>query len=254
VNPTPIKPYSILVVEDEADVRDLIVLSLKREGYQVTAFENAEDAQAALLQKQSIAGTAVQAPFDVAVLDWMLPQMSGLELCQIIRKNFGLQMAVLILTARADTSDKVLGLDSGADDYLSKPFEMREFVARVRALLRRSEVSPKESSGVRTDSEIQKTKPNLIELHGITIDVNRKSVFRGKDEILLTPNEFKLLHEFFKKPGFTYDRETLIRLIQGAQVSVVDRTIDTSILGLRKKLGDLADIIETVRGFGYRLK
>ena len=218
----------VLVLEDEADVRELLVLHLKREGYQVHAFE---DAEAALLVFQ-------KTKFDLLILDWMLPKMSGLDFCKKVRTEFKTTVPILILTARADTMDKVLGLEIGADDYLTKPFEVREFVARVRALLRRA--TPQ------TKSEIESGPFKLNDAS--------KQIYLHQQELQLTPNEFKLLSTLMQKPGTTYERGDLIKLIQGPGVAVVDRTIDTTVLGLRKKLGDAADYVETVRGFGYRFK
>lgn len=219
---------NVLVVEDESDVRDLLVLHLKREGYTVNAFEDSEKALESLSSIK----------FDLAILDWMLPSMSGLDLCKLIRTKFGQKIPILMLTARADTMDKVVGLEVGADDYLTKPFEIREFVARVRALLRRS----------------QGQEQSIFQTGSMKIDFTAKKLFISDQEISLTPNEFKLLAILSQKNGATLERGELIKLIQGPGVAVVDRTIDTTVLGLRKKLGDCADLVETVRGFGYRLK
>jgi DNA-binding response OmpR family regulator len=222
----------VLVVEDEADVRELLTLHLKREGYSVSAFEDAEEA----LEEFS------KTKFDLIVLDWMLPKMSGLDFCKKIRTQFHSHLPIMLLTARADTMDKVLGLEIGADDYLTKPFEVREFVARVRAMLRRAGPG--------------KTATPSDELVGGPFRVNlaAKQVFLDKNEINLTPNEYKLFATLMQKPGTTFERGDLIKLIQGPGVAVVDRTIDTTVLGLRKKLGEHADWVETVRGFGYRFK
>lgn len=219
---------NVLVVEDEGDVRDLLALHLKREGFTVFAFEDSEKAIESFSTLK----------FDLAILDWMLPSMSGLDLCKHIRSKFGQKIPILMLTARADTMDKVIGLEVGADDYLTKPFEIREFVARVRALLRRS----------------QGTEQNQFSFGELKIDIASKKVFDGKNEVALTPNEFKLLAVLAQKNGATLERGELIQLIQGPGVAVVDRTIDTTVLGLRKKLGIHADLVETIRGFGYRLK
>ena len=218
----------VLVVEDEIDVRELLVLHLKREGYTVSAFEDAESAIVALKQEN----------FDLAILDWMLPKMSGLDLCKHIRSQATTNIPILLLTARADTMDKVLGLEIGADDYLTKPFEIREFVARVRALFRRA-----------SQNVVQEQNIGPLKLNNAS-----KKIFDGDQELSLTPNEFKLLATLMQKPGVTFERTELIKLIQGPGVAVVDRTIDTTVLGLRKKLGDKADWVETVRGFGYRYK
>ncbi len=217
------------MLEDESDVRDLLVLHLKREGYQTEAFEQAEDAWVSL-QKNT---------YDLLILDWMLPRMSGLDLCKKIRSELKSNTPVLILTARADTLDKVLGLEIGADDYLTKPFEIREFIARVRALLRRSS-----TSGTQPDS----SRSPLV------LDEKGTRIFLRNEELALTPHEYKLLAALIKNPGTTLERSTLVALIQGPGVAVVDRTIDTTLLGIRKKLGADSDLIETVRGFGYRLR
>jgi DNA-binding response OmpR family regulator len=219
----------VLVLEDEADVRELLVLHLKREGYQVHAFEDAEEALAAIQKTK----------FDLLILDWMLPKMSGLDVCKKVRTEYKITVPILILTARADTMDKVLGLEIGADDYLTKPFEIREFVARVRALLRRA------APAARSDE---------YEAGPFRLNDASKQIYLNKAELQLTPNEFKLLSTLIQKPGTTFERGDLIKLIQGPGVAVVDRTIDTTVLGLRKKLGEQADYVETVRGFGYRLR
>ena len=218
----------VLVLEDEVDVRELLVLHLKREGFEVAAFEDAEEALDAFKKKK----------FDLLILDWMLPKMSGLDFCKKVRTELNATLPILLLTARADTMDKVLGLEIGADDYLTKPFEVREFVARVRALMRRA--TPK--------------KADEFEAGPFKLNDASKQIFLNGKELSLTPNEFKLLATLLQKPGTTFERGDLITLIQGPGVAVVDRTIDTTVLGLRKKLGEFADWVETVRGFGYRFK
>jgi len=231
--------HHVLVVEDETDVRELLTLHLKREGYQVSGFENAEEALISFSK----------ASFDLIILDWMLPKMSGLDFCKQIRTQYHSSIPIMLLTARADTLDKVLGLEIGADDYLTKPFEIREFVARVRAILRRA--------ASRSQSEATATEE--VRRGPFRVDLAAKQVFmenapNDPKPIGLTPNEFKLFSTLIQKPGTTFERGDLIKLIQGPGVAVVDRTIDTTVLGLRKKLGENADWIETVRGFGYRFK
>ncbi len=218
----------VLVVEDEVDVRELLILHLKREGYEVVA---TEDSEKALLE-------CTHQSFDLFILDWMLPGLSGLDLCKALRTKFNVKAPILMLTARADTMDKVLGLEIGADDYLTKPFEIREFVARVRALLRRNQ------------SQIQ----DEISSFGVRVNLSSKKVSVDEVEILLTPFEFKLLAALMMKAGTVMERSVLVAAIQGSDVSVVERTIDTLILGLRKKILAKADLIETVRGFGYRFR
>ena len=218
----------ILVVEDEKDVKELILLHLKREGHETDAAENGEEALK-LLQER---------PYDLVVLDWMLPGLSGLEICKKINRK----LPILMVTARADTSDIVVGLEMGADDYLTKPFEISVFLARVRALLRRASISPE------SDSQ------EKIQIGDLKIDLHAHRVNCGSEEVQLTPSEFKLLCALMKNQGRVLSRDQLIELVQGQGVAVVDRAIDTHVFGLRKKLGNYADIIETIRGVGYRVE
>lgn len=223
----------IMVVEDERDVRELIVLHLKRDGFEVSSFESAEAAAAAI--------KAGNVP-SLIVLDWMLPGQSGLDFAKLVRQDWKQKIGILLLTARADTLDKVLGLEVGADDYLTKPFEIREFQARVRALLRRLQ----DASPAAPARDVQAGE--------LRLEPGAKRIFLRGQELSLTPHEYKLLATLIENPQTTFERDKLIELIQGRDVRVVDRTIDTTVLGLRKKLGPDADLIETVRGFGYRLK
>ncbi len=222
----------ILVVEDEADVRDLIVLHLKRENFEVEFAEDGEKGMK-LLETRS---------FDLAILDWMLPGvMSGLDLTKHVHtQKKGLP--VLMVTARADSADIVRGLENGADDYISKPFEIPVFLARVRSLLRRAK-----------STETNATKKELtignLYLHTETYDVRVDS-----EKLNLTPSEFKLLKALMQNQGRVLSRDKLIELVQGEGVSVVDRAIDTHVFGLRKKMGSAADFVETIRGVGYRMR
>jgi two-component system phosphate regulon response regulator PhoB len=219
----------ILVVEDEADIRQLIQMHLSREGMSVQVAENGEIGLK-LLEESA---------FDLAVLDWMLPGLSGLDICRKIAGS----LPVLMVTARADTSDIVLGLEVGADDYITKPFEIPIFLARVRALLRRSKSL---ASG--------KLTGDWLELEGLRMNVAEHKALLNGEELKLTASEFKLLSSLLESQGKVLSRDRLIRLVQGADVNVTDRTIDTHVFGLRKKLGASADLIETIRGVGYRVK
>ncbi len=224
----------VLVVEDERDISDLMTLHLKREGHEVTAVENGEEA----LRK--IDGNG----FQLLVLDWMLPGLSGLEVCKRLRgeKREGHDdLPILMVTARAHTSDIVVGLEMGADDYLTKPFEIPIFLARVRALLRRA-------------SQPQKTSGNEMTVANVTVNLDTYKVACSDKEVNLTPSEFKLLVSLMKSQGRVLTREMLIDMVQGEGVTVVDRAVDTHIFGLRKKLGKCADLVETIRGVGYRIK
>jgi two-component system phosphate regulon response regulator PhoB len=219
--------HSILVAEDESDIRDLIVLHLSREGHRVDSSANGAEAMG-LLRKND---------YDLLVLDWMLPEKSGLEIIREIRKAKGYDsIGILMVTAKGANSDLVLGLESGADDYLVKPFELSVLTARARALLRRKE---------------KKGAP--LELGPLVIDEGAHEASLHGQAISLTPYEFKLLATLAHYKGRVLTRDRLIQEVQGSGVAVVERAIDTHVFGLRKKLGECADLIETVRGVGYRI-
>jgi two-component system, OmpR family, phosphate regulon response regulator PhoB len=233
----PSSSFRILLVEDEADIRDLISLHLGREGY---AVESAIDGEEGLRKLR-------QAPYDLLVLDWMLPGISGLELTRIFRSPASASeipasgAPILMVTARMEAADIVLGLEAGADDYVTKPFEIPVLLARVRALLRRSKQT------------VEKPGAPLV-LGDVWIDPNSYEVKCAGELLSLTPSEFKLLLALAQNRGRVLTRDRLIDCVQGAGVTVVDRAIDTHIFGLRKKLGACADVIETVRGVGYRVR
>lgn len=226
----------ILVVEDEHEIRDLIVLHLKREGLQVDAVASAEEAMDLIASNR----------YSLLALDWMLPGASGVEVTRKLRKNAdGTDVAILMVTARAEAQDIVEGLEAGADDYLSKPFEPAVLLARVRALLRRN----KRGTSVENEGGLQVVRLGALALYPETFEAKC-----GDAPIQLTPSEFKLLIALSGSRGRVLTRDSLISQVQGEGVSVVGRTVDTHVFGLRKKLGSCADIIETVRGVGYRVK
>ncbi|NDD92961.1 DNA-binding response regulator [bacterium] len=225
----------VLVIEDEKDIQDLLLLHLKREGLEVEAVS---DGQAAwdLLQKK---------PFDLALVDWMLPgEVSGLELTRLLRAQPRYRpLAVLMLTARASDSDVIAGLEMGADDYVTKPFEIPVLMARVRALLRR----------VQELASSQALSAEVFELDGLKLSTVTHEVALHGRRLELTPYEFKLLLCLIKNAGRVLTRDALIQEVQGSGVKVIDRAIDTHIFGLRKKLGKEFDHIEAIRGVGYRI-
>jgi len=231
----------ILIVEDETDIRELMVLHLAREGYQVEAVA---DGEAGMRRATQALGQPKTGALDLLILDWMLPGVSGIEIAKTIRKEHADPGApILMVTARVEPADIVLGLEAGADDYVTKPFEIPVFLARVRALLRRAAQggSARKSSGVH-------------ELAGLWLNENTYGVKVDQEPIQLTHSEFKLLLALIKNGGRVLTRSALIDMVQGSDVSVVDRTIDTHVFGLRKKLGKYGELIETVRGVGYRVK
>ncbi|MBI4405950.1 MAG: response regulator transcription factor [Deltaproteobacteria bacterium] len=223
------------MVEDEKDISELLCVHLKREGHNVVSVDNGEQAL-----KLLDGGTV----FQVLILDWMLPGLSGLDICKKLRmdRTQARQVPILMVTARTHPSDIVLGLEMGADDYLTKPFEIPIFLARVHALLRRSAMNK------------SSLKQGKVQIGELVVDDEKYLARCGQEELVLTPSEFKLLLALMKNEGRVLTREQLISLVQGEGVAVVDRSIDTHVFGLRKKLGRCAAVIETIRGVGYRVR
>lgn len=224
---------TILVVEDEQEIRELMALHLLRQGFKVTECASAEEAQKAF-QKQK---------YNLVVLDWMLPGMSGVEFLNHIKKSSS-HPGVLMVTAKTEPQDIVTGLESGADDYLTKPFDPGVFMARVRSLLRRA----------KTRESVPQEDPSRIVLNGLSVNFNTYEIKLDEEPLHLTPSEFKLLSNLIESQGRVLTRDQLIENIQGEGINVTGRTIDTHVFGLRKKLGPWSDNIETIRGVGYRVK
>ena len=220
---------SVIVVEDDEDIADSIRYNLEREGFRVRLAATGEDALNLILDH----------PPNLILLDLNLPHMNGFELCRRLRaETTTARVPILMLTARADESDKVLGLNMGADDYVTKPFSMRELVARVNAALRRSE-----------GSEVERP---VFDDGSLRIDPASFSVqFQGRD-IRMTRKEFALLSELARNQGRVLTREALLDRVWGVTYYGDSRTLDVHIRRLRQKLGD-ASVIETVTGIGYRL-
>jgi two-component system phosphate regulon response regulator PhoB len=230
--------HRILVVEDEDVIRDMIVLALEEEGYEVIA---ASDGRSALNLMQNSTATGSEESFDLVVLDLMLPQVHGLDICRLLRYQ-GNIVPILMLSAKASETDRVLGLEVGADDYLTKPFSMRELVARCRALLRRQSFGSLSQASVRKFKEISLYTQEC------------RVVVRG-EEINLSPKEFRLLELFMSYPRRVWSREQLIEQVWGPDFLGDTKTVDVHIRWLREKLEldpSQPEYLITVRGFGYR--
>lgn len=219
----------ILVVEDEAEILELISLLLLRQGHRVQQCKSAIEAVEHLKKEK----------FDLVVLDWMLPNYSGIDLLKSLGSA---KPPVLMVTAKSEPADIVTALDSGADDYITKPFEPSVFTARVKALLRRALLAGQQQS-----HEILKIGPLKMNLASYEVTENEVPLH-------LTPSEFKILATLAQNRGRVMTREHLIEIVQGEGISVTGRTIDTHVFGLRKKLSESGDWIETIRGVGYRVK
>ena len=221
----------ILIIEDERDLAELLAFNLEREGYKaVMAMDGVEGLEMA---------TRMQP--DLVLLDLMLPGMLGTEVCKAIKKSENTShIPVIILTAKGEEIDKVVGFEVGADDYVVKPFSTRELMLRVKAVLRRSESD---------------APPNpVITVGTITIDTERHMVMVGGEETTFTTTEFKLLHTLATRLGRVQSREVLLRDVWGYNFVEDTRTVDTHITRLRTKMGEAGEMIKTVRGFGYKLE
>jgi two-component system phosphate regulon response regulator PhoB len=227
-NPPSLTPY-VLVIEDEESLATLLQYNLEKEGYRVRLSADGEEALMMIEEKQP----------DIVVLDWMLPKVSGIEVCRRIRqRTVTRNLPIIMLTARVEESDRIRGLDTGADDYVVKPFSMTELCARLRAVLRR--IRP----GLAEDR---------VRAGDIVIDRVAHRVKRAGEEIHLGPTEFRLLDYFMQHPGRVFSREQLLNAVWGSDVYVETRTVDVHIGRLRRALGGDGDPIRTVRSAGYAL-
>ena len=225
------KRETIVIVEDETDILDVIEYNLVREGYRVRTFRGGED---------GFDGIRRHAP-DLVVLDLMLPGIDGLEICRRLKQDpVTAGIPIIMVTAKGEEADVVLGLGVGADDYVTKPFSPKELVARVGAVLRRGQL--REQVG----------KAERISIDGISIDVTRHEVKVDGERLTLTATEMRLLHFLASHPGRVFTRDHLLSRVIGEDAVVLDRNIDVHIGALRKKLGSQRHRIETVRGVGYR--
>ncbi|MFN2134221.1 MAG: response regulator transcription factor [Anaerolineae bacterium] len=226
---------TILLVEDEPEMARVVRRELEASGYHVV---HAADGAAALERQAHLDP-------DLVILDWMLPKLDGLEVLRRIRRRSA--VPVLMLTARGEEVDRVIGLEVGADDYLTKPFGMRELVARVHALFRRishvQEIMEQDRSETR----------ELVRYGSLQLDPEAYTAMRGDEVLPLTRTEFDLLHLMMRNPGRAFSRAYLLDTVWGQNYVSGDRAVDNAILRLRKKLGELGEAIETVWGVGYRL-
>jgi two-component system phosphate regulon response regulator PhoB len=223
-------PSKILVIEDEPDIRKTLEYNLSREGYDVAVCGTLQEANKLLEPSLSL-----------LVLDLMLPDGSGLDLCREIKKNSLLSsIPIIILTAKDDEVDRVVGFELGADDYVTKPFSVRELILRIKAVLKRGEVN----------------KPELVEVErqfgDLSIDVDSHEVHVNSELVVLTALEFKLLKQLVDRRGRVQSRDQLLSDVWGYSSEVTTRTVDTHIKRLREKLGLMGKYVQTIRGIGYK--
>ena len=225
----------IMVVDDEADIRELIKFNLEKEGFDVVPVSDGETALEEARLRQP----------DLIILDVMLPGIDGVEVCFKLKSDAAYKsIPIVMLSAKSDESDQLVGLKIGADDYLVKPFSPKVLVAKVSAILRRSDVVSSSSSD----------DVPVIRMKGLFMNPNDFSVTYKEKPLKLTAVEYKILYFLARKPGRVYTRERIIEQVRGDDVIITGRTVDVLVLSLRRKLGDAADLIETVRGIGYRVR
>jgi two-component system phosphate regulon response regulator PhoB len=223
----------ILVIEDERSLVEILSYNLTREGFEVLT---AYDGQDGLRQAQ------VKLP-DLVVLDLMLPVKGGLEVCRELRMGTRTRdIPIIMLTAKAEESDQLIGFATGADDYVTKPYSTKVLIQRIKKELRRRQGGDEASSG------------SVYTCQGVVVDRHRHRALSNNEELTLTPTEFRLLETLLRQPGRAFNRHELMDAAIGEDAVVLERTIDVHVKSLRKKLGDAADLIETVRGVGYRFR
>jgi two-component system phosphate regulon response regulator PhoB len=228
-----LKRQKIVVVEDEPDILEVIEYNLTREGFRVVPARDGADGLKKVRQELP----------DLVVLDLMLPGMDGLEVCRRLRgDDVTRALPVVMVTAKGEEADIVVGLGMGADDYLVKPFSPRELLARVRAVLRRSQ------------TQTQTVASERVEVQGLVVDVGRHEVLVRGAATTLTPTEIRLLHFLMSHPGRVFTRDQLLARAIGEHAVVIDRNIDVHVRSIRKKLGEERERLETVRGVGYRFR
>ena len=223
----------ILIVEDEPDIVELLMYNLDQAGFKTEAVFNGADA---------LEQVKIQQP-DLVLLDLLLPEVDGLEVCRTLKRDpETTSIPIIMLTAKGEAIDRIVGLELGADDYITKPFSPREVLLRVRAVLRRAPNLPRNRPA------------NQIQIDNLKIDIDRHQVFNNGDAIDLTATEFKILSLFAHSPGRVFTRSILMDAVWGQEYYGIERTMDTHVSRLRRKLGQFGERIETVHGVGYRLK
>ena len=229
---------NVLVVEDEADIQQLVSYNLIRAGFNVTCADTGEEALERIRIEE----------IDCVLLDLMLPGMSGLEVCATMRKtesSLAQSIPIIMLTAKGEEEDVVAGFESGADDYITKPFSPKVLVARIKAVIKRAMTAGR---------SVDDSKKSVIALDGLEIDKGRHEVRLNSNPVQLTTTEFGILVLLAGKPGWVFTRQQIIDAVRGYDFLITPRAIDVQIFGLRQKLGEYSAMIETVRGIGYRYK
>ncbi len=219
----------IAIVEDEEDLRELLRLHIEREGYEARLYATGDE----------FLNSVQMTSFDMLILDLMLPGTDGLDVCRILRADDSTKdIPIIMLTAKSSEADIVVGLELGADDYITKPFSIRELMARIKALFRRTEVSDDQKH---------------LRIAGVELFRDKFLVLVDKEPIELTATEFKILECLMRRAGCVLSRNQILESLGDDRLFVTDRTVDVHILAIRRKLGNYGNIIQTIRGIGYRI-
>ena len=222
----------IYVIDDEIDLQEILKVNLTKEGYDVMAFPSAEKALDSIDKNRP----------DLIVLDIMMQGISGYDFCKKMRSEPDYKsIPIIFLSAKSEEFDKVLGLELGGDDYVTKPFGIKELISRVKAIFRRSEIREQNTGDV-------------LKYEGIELDADKYQLKVDGKPVKVTKTEFNLLYLFLKNPGKVFTRDNIINSVKGDDIYVIDRTIDVHIMNLRKKIGKYKDLISTFSGVGYGLK
>ncbi len=228
-----VRGKKVVVIEDEPDISEVIEYNLSREGYRVYATRDGEEGLQAVKRERP----------ELVLLDLMLPGLDGIEVCRRLKENpVTRSLPIIMVTAKGEESDVVLGLGIGADDYVTKPFSPKELIARIKAVLRRR------------PPEAEWTSRERIEREGLVIDAGRHQVRIDGRPVAFTATEFRILHLLAAHPGRVFVREQILRQVADEGTFIVDRNVDVHIRAVRKKLGERRDLIETIRGVGYRFR
>ncbi|MCP3967654.1 MAG: response regulator transcription factor [Lentisphaerae bacterium] len=222
----------ILIIEDEEDIQELIRYNLRKEGY-----ENLKVADSGEL------GLKIIPEFmpDIILLDLMLPGIDGLTVCRTLKSNPETEaIPIIMLTAKSEETDVIIGLEMGADDYITKPFSTKVLVARIKSVVRRSKYN------------VQEETPDILKRGNLLMNRGKREATLGDKPITLTFSEFEILYMLAKRPGWVFTRNQIVNEVKGNDYPVTERAVDVQIVGLRKKLGEMGNLIETVRGVGYR--
>ncbi len=223
----------ILVVEDDPDIRELLNYNLMREGFTVTVADNGKDGLSIAIRENP----------DLIVLDLMLPQLNGIEVCKKLRETTNTrQTPVIMLTAKGEETDIVFGLGIGADDYMVKPFSIKELIARIYTRLRQY------------STEGTKSEQDIVRHGAVEVDRARFQIMVDGQQIPMTLAEFRLFDALISRPGIVLSRDRLLDAVTGGESVLIDRNIDVHVRSIRKKLGEARDLIETVRGLGYKFR